>query len=440
MRIEINSKEMIKVVKLCKKVIDKKATLPVLSQIKLDVSQNKVAFSATNLETALKIDIECITQGEGSFLLPLKMVENIKPNGKIVINYENNIEIKKESGCITIRPDDVNDFPAIPQDQIKYVLDGEFINKVKGCLSSVSTDEARYILNGVSLQRDAIVGTDGRRLHVFEADNQNIPEFDNPGIILPQKTIKVLMSAAKLEKGKLVKIGLNAKVIAKERCRVHPIESELAKPKLGKPEHITFKIGSITLVSKLIDGKFPNWRLAVPKYKEEAVVVKIQKEPLINSLKESLDYTDPKSPAVILYFNTNGEKKLDVYTSQYTQKGKYYTCMPIMTDGSPASFGLSINAQYVIDALKEVNDEKDCVKIKYIDPLKPIAIESAKNKNGMFIIMPFKIDEPVISYSEYCEKEKERENIKTENIPDEEVSEKDCQNEDSPVPTIVSES
>ena len=112
MKLTINAKDLVKITKLCKKVIDKKNPLPILSSIKVDVAPNKATFSCTNLDLGIIITRECVTEGEpGSFLLPFKTVEKLNPEGAVEIKYENSIEIKKDTGNILLKPDNVEDSP-----------------------------------------------------------------------------------------------------------------------------------------------------------------------------------------------------------------------------------------------------------------------------------------------------------------------------------------
>lgn len=408
MNIELNAKDLTKIIKLGKKVISKKAPVPALSQFKVDVLKNKAVFSCTDLETGLIISLDCVTEGEGSFLLPFKCIENMKPEGNIVIRYENSIEIKRESGSIMIKPDNVEDFPVIAQDETKYEMPPDFINMLAGCLPAVSEDQCRYVLNGVFVQREAIVATDGRRLHMYNADNPEIFSlFPGSGIILPLKAVKIIGAIAKIEKNTTVKIGIENKIILKERGRIHPIEESLARPKYEEPKQVTFQIGNIMLVSKLIEGRFPNYKQVISD--EERRVVTVDRNLLITALQDSMAYNDSKEPFIMLYCNANETSSIDVYTnSQPGNDGRFYTQIPVLLDSPGPSFGFAINAQYAIDVLDVL--ESDNIIFKFSEPMRPLVFECPdKGNNGLFIVMPVRTDEPVLEYKQFCEREKRKE-------------------------------
>lgn len=415
MYLEINAKELVKVAKLCKKVIDKKSVLPVLAQIKVDVTSGKATFSCTNLETGLIINVDCVTEGQGSFLIPFKAIENLKPEGKIVVKYENSIEIKKDTGSVVLSPDNVEDFPVIETDEIKYDMAEDFLDKVMGCLPAVSTEESRYVLTGVCIQKDAIVGTDGRRMHVYETVNPDVFSlFNSSGIILPIKTIKLLNSIIKSEKNKEIRFGITGKVILKERGRIHPLEPELARPKIQEPNQMTFQVGNATLISKLIEGRYPKWKNVIPD--EERTLITFDKNLLLTALQDSLNYTDKKEPTVMMYFNTNPEKKLDIYTDGCSIIGKFYTNIPIATNESVVPFGIGISSKYLLDALNVIGTE--AVNFEFSAPLKPIQLKSTNGDKALYLVMPVRTEEPVQPYAVYCELEKQRETINVETSPD----------------------
>lgn len=406
MKLTINAKDLVRIVKLAKKVIDKKNPLPILSCIKVDVTAGKATFSCTNLDIAILTTAECKTEGEGIFMLPFKSVENLKPEGSIEITYENSIEIKKDTRNILLKADNVEDFPLIQTDELKYDLAEDFIEKLKGCLPAVSEDECRYVLNGVCIQREAIVSTDGKRMHYFRADNPEILSLFKSGVILPGKAVKILESIAKSEKIEQVKLGMTCKNICKEMGRIHPIEAELSRPRLGEPAQVTFQIGNTILVSKLIEGRFPNWRAVISK--NTGAAVSVNREQLLSAMQESIGYVDSKNPVVLMHFNKGETANLEIYTdSNSKDKSRFYTSIPAIIDEQFVSTGLAINPEFVIDSLDAIGEEN--VKIMLADPLNPVTFQGQNDSTGTFVLMPVRTDLPVVSYTESCKREKQKE-------------------------------
>ncbi|MFA5859758.1 MAG: DNA polymerase III subunit beta, partial [Elusimicrobiota bacterium] len=274
MKFEINSEDVVKVTKLCKKVISSKSGLPVLSQIKVEVLPGKIFFSCTDLEMCLITTIECKTEGEGTFLLPFKAIEKVKSNGKVIVRYENSIEIQNSTGSVSIIPNDSEEFPMISKDEAQYMLGEDFLEKTAGCLPAVSSDESRSILNSVCIQKDAVLSTDGKRLHVFKTANPELfPGFNDSGIIVPAKTIKTLQAIAKLEKVKVLKIGGSTKTVPNSEEDSQSGISEPEDPQICEPLSVTFEIGNTILSSKVIDGIYPEWKNVIPQEVKSVVII-----------------------------------------------------------------------------------------------------------------------------------------------------------------------
>lgn len=379
-----NSKELVKTIRLLKKVINKKTILPILTQVKVKVRTDKVVFSATDVDVSIEIEMNCKTEGEGSFLIPLRTLENIKSNGIVKFNYENTIEIQKSSGSIKINPDNVEDYPVFPEVKAGHELNEAFIEGLRVTLPAVSTDQTRYVLNGICLQDSIIVATDGKRLHFYEYDNYDLlSDVGQNGVVVPTKVINLLLTAVKSSKTKNILAGIESRVIQKE-----PAISEI------EPKLIKFVIDGITLTSKLIDGKFPEWKSVIPTTTYSTVTIK--RDALLEVLIESLEYTDTHEPRVKLYFGD----KLDVYTTN--SESKYHTDVPL--DNFHSYFGLTMYTKYLIDILNVSENE---ITLKFSKSLMPVLIESNGKK---FVVIS--INEDTVPYDEFCEQEKQKETDK----------------------------
>src|SRR6202789_2959534 len=184
-------------------VVGSKATMPILSNVLIEAEKDQISLSTTNLDLGIRCRIKAEVQETGAVTLPVKRLASIVkelPNIDVSVDASPNHQVKLSSGGSTFRIMGIGreEFPPLPEfgDEKAYTLDQpELSAMLRSVAYAESTDETRYILNGVYFNfRDgklSLVATDGRRLAVI-AKEMEIPAESAGAIILPAKTANEL--------------------------------------------------------------------------------------------------------------------------------------------------------------------------------------------------------------------------------------------------------
>ena len=352
-------------------IIEKKTTLPILSNILIEAKESKIKITATDLDIIYfeeiipqEIKKEGSTTTSASILYDI--LRKLQSNTKVELNLLNSNKLKLVSGnskfnllCIPS-----NDFPLSKEDNVQksFKISSEkllkLLNKTK---ISISNDETRHYLNGIYLHKTILenksflcgVATDSHRLSSSSIEiDQNI---QIESIILPKKTIFQLISL--LEQSN------------------KPIEISNDKSK------IKFKMESGVLISKVIDGRFPDYNKVIPKNNEKVLEIKL------NEFKNSIDRvttvsTDRKEG--LKMFISKDSVQLSVNNPNSGEGVESVNAKFNSND-----LNISFNSRYLIDIASQI--ENDLVTIYLKDPGSPVLIKDFQDKNSFHVVMPMKI-------------------------------------------------
>ncbi len=352
-------------------IVDKKNTLPVLSNILLDAKDNTLTLSSTDMDISIVDSIKCTVLEEGATTINSQIIYDIVR--KLDDNSE--IEIISNDGKIlTLRANGSRfslaclpkeEFPIIDQDndgsviKINSKILFTLIDKTK---FAISNEETRYFLNGLYFNihnQDkkstlTLVGTDGHRLAKFSHGiEQNIDQVT--GVIIPKKTINEL---SKL----LSDIDEDIEIIISSN-------------------KIVFFINKLIFISKLIDGNFPDYKRVIPD--ENKNIIDINREQLLSAVDRVSTIANEKSPVVkfkimkdIINLNTiNSENS----TATEDLKLSY--------DGD--EFEIGFNSRYIMDMINNLEDEKISIKLR--DGSSPIIAQEKSNPNLIYVLMPMRV-------------------------------------------------
>ena len=229
---------------------------------------------------------------------------------------------------------------------------------VKKTIFSISSDETRYTLNGTLLEADEntikMVSTDGHRLSYIKNENPKTVE-KKINVIIPQKTTSELL--------KLVEDGEEAVLFSIYE------------------NHVVFKKENFVLVSRVIDGQFPNYDVVLPKNNDKRVI--LNKDVLIHALKRVSLLSDEKSKMV----KFNIEKDNIELISDTAGIGEAKEKIDVKYDGEGLSIGL--NARYLLDIMSAVDSDEIFFDIK--DPVSPTLFMPMNNENYKCVIMPMRL-------------------------------------------------
>ena len=367
---------------IAEKIIGKNLSLPILSNILLEAEKSHLKVSATNLEIGVVCFIRAKIEKEGKIAVPGRIIgsylSNLPDGLKINIEDKNKtLYLVNESGRAAIKGFDAKDFPIIPKPQSSYLFEIDshiFQDKVSKILACPAVSETRQELTGIyfGLKENELVfaATDSFRLAeaCLKLGKNDIGASyhkfisKNPAAITPSKTIQEVIRSIGNENGKI---------------KVYIGESQ-----------IFFEIDDIMFVSRLIDGKYPEYKQVIPKEFSSSLL--INRESLIKAIRTASIFSDSKSHEVKFHIKGNISKV--IVESQSVEAGENITEIPCEVKTKKENT-ISFNNRYLMDALNSFSSE--VVYMGFNDNFGPIIFKEVQKENNLdeshfHIIMPIR--------------------------------------------------
>ena len=376
MKFKINKEHFSTGLRQVANVVSSKPQMAVLNNVLIKAEQGRVMLTTTNLDLGIRCSIKAEVEQEGDITLPVKKLAeiiNAMPQQEISFESADGQTARIRSGRSNIPRFNglkSEDFPPLPSfvDQHSFELSAADLS---GMLRSVSyaqsTDENRYILNSVYFNFDGgkltLVATDGRRLALISKD---VPmgEGDEGSIILPAKTVSELEKL--LGQGKSVKISFN------ERQAAFDIT-------VGEESEEKGLNGSIYLVSKIVEGSYPNYKQVIPKETEKRI--KLDRELVCETVQRVSILTNEKQNSVKLKISENS---LEV-SGQSAEFGESCEALDVEYSGEEVQIGF--NPAFLISPLRNIT--KDEVFFEFKDEMSPGVFKTLDN--FICVVMPLRV-------------------------------------------------
>ena len=352
-------------------VVEKKNTLPILSNVLLQLKDNKLSIVATDLDIVFHDEInEVKITKEGSTTTSAAILYDIlrKISSNSELNFdlksENKLSLKSDNADFNLLCLPTDNFPTFsdefegPEISLNNTKFLKLLNKTK---IAISNDDSRHYLNGIFLHlteahgRSFLTGvaTDSHRLSSSSLEIENADNFSS--LILPRKTVFQLCSLL---------------TESNEKLSLQTSENK-----------IKFTLGNIKLVSKVIDGKFPDYKKVVPTNNEKSLVV--PSKDFINSIERVASVSlDGKEGVKLVIKKENIQLSVNSANS-----GEGHEVIKASFNSN--DLNISFNSKYLIDIASEVEDKN--LKMNLKDSVSPVLIEDASDKNSYYVIMPMKI-------------------------------------------------
>ena len=356
-------------------VVATRSATPILNNVLIEAKEGHLALTTTNLDIGISCRIKSETEVTGSITLPVRklatIVRELPVNDILVeLGSKNQVKIKSGGSNFKMMGISAEEFPALPSFENNRAFElsqSAVVGMLKTVSYAQSTDENRYVLNGVyfnfSDEKLTLVATDGRRLAMTALDVA-ISEDSTGDLILPAKTVTELERL--MGKGSVVKIEFNNRQVAFEIA----ID---AKGDSGLIDHMY-------LVSKIVEGNYPNYRQVIPKETEHRV--KIERELLLDCVQRAALVISEKSQKVKLRLSEN---LLEIYASSQ-EYGESHESMAIAYTGGEVN--VAFNPQYLVEPLKALT--KDEVFFEFKDELSPGLFRTLDN--FLCVIMPLRLN------------------------------------------------
>ena len=352
-------------------VVEKKNTLPILSNVLIELKNNKLTIVATDLDIIFKdeiYDVKSIKEGNTTTTAAIlfDILRKISSNSEITFDLksDNKLSLKSDNADFNLLCLPTDNFPTFTDDfeGNEITIDNErFLKLLNKTKISISNDDTRHYLNGVYLHlteaHDRIfltgVATDSHRLSSSSIEITNTENFKP--IILPRKTIFQLCSLL-TEKSEQLSIQINE-------------------------NKIKFNLGNMILISKVIDGKFPDYKKVVPQNNDKTLIV--SSKDFINSIERVASVSLDRKEGVKLAINKDNVQ-LSVNSANSGDGNE-----KIKAQFNSENLNISFNSKYLIDIPSEIENMK--LKMNFKDSVSPVLIEDVSDKNSFYVIMPMKI-------------------------------------------------
>ena len=369
MKFSVNQQDLQQALGYCQGVIEKRSTLQILSNVLLNVSNKKLTITATDLDLIFIHQINNIeVSAEGKTTTTSSTMHDIVrkfTSGKKInlsLTDTSKLQLESEQSVFNLNCIDPSEFPLTDEnfDKNEFVINSKHLLKLLNkCKFSVSNDETRHYLSGIYFHQTEVeeknyltaVATDSHRMSISKIRLEKEIEFEP--IILPKKTIFQLCSLLDSYDGDVKVSNMKSK--------------------------IKFELSNSILISKLIDGKFPNYIQVIPKNNQKKLEIdlKLFLESVDRVASVSLDKKDG------VKFKLSKDK-LDLSVNN-TNSGDGNESLSVKFDHD---LEISFNSRYLIDVASQLDGEK--VEVFLNETGSPALIKDPGDFDSIYVVMPMK--------------------------------------------------
>ncbi|HEX9741493.1 MAG TPA: DNA polymerase III subunit beta [Nitrospiraceae bacterium] len=376
MKLRIARDELLTGLQRVQGVVEKRNTMPILSNILLEAKSDGVDIIATDLELGMRGLYKATVKEPGAITLSArKLYEILKelPAGEIEMTVGANNWATIQSGksqfkIVGLPSTEYPALPAIEREGLTPLSGAGLANLIRKTLFAVGDNDARYILNGLLITLNVsdkkttlrLVGTDGHRLAVADQEASQPAGKEGP------KEIKAIIP----------------KKAAMEMR--HLLEEGDGEPLIGFTKNLMiFRKSGLLLTSRLMEGTYPNYQQVIPKDKESDKRVTVSKPEIEGALRRVAVLSRDKTNAVKVTF---AQGKITLFSSN-PDFGEATEELPAQYKGESLTTGF--NARYLLDVLGVVDGES--VTMQMDAPLSPCLVREPGNSGFTCVVMPVKV-------------------------------------------------
>ena len=369
MKFNVNQQELQQALNFCQGVIEKRSTLPILSNILLDAQNSRLTITATDLDLIFihqLNNIEVLEEGKTTTTSSIMydIIRKFSSGKKInlTLNEKNKLHLESDKSIFNLNCISASEFPVTEEDfnQDEFTIKSKQLLKLLNkCKFSISNDETRHYLSGIYIHKTEFedknyltaVATDSHRMSISKIRLDKDIVFEP--IILPKKTIFQLCSLLDNYDGEV---------------KISNVKSK-----------IKFELNNSVLISKLIDGKFPNYIQVIPKNNQKKLEIDLKL--FLNSVdrvasvsldkKDGVKFSLKKDSLSLSVNNTNSGDGKETLSVKFDH-----------------DLEISFNSRYLIDIASQLDGEK--VEIYFNDSGSPALLKDPGDFNSIFVVMPMK--------------------------------------------------
>ncbi len=371
MKLTIERADLLKALSHVQSVVERRNTIPILSNVLMSTANGQISFTATDLDIEIIEAINAEIDEDGTVTAPAhtfyEIVRKLPEGAEVELSKTADdprlvINAGRSRFSLPSLPDD--EFPVLNADDLGHtfsVHSSDLVKLIDKTRFAVSTEETRYYLNGIHLHAapdDApklrTVATDGHRLALAEID---MPDgaAGMSGIIIPRKTVQEV------------------------RRLLDGIDDDVTVS--VSEAKIRFAIGAATLTSKLIDGSFPEYERVIPRTNE--YTLKIERDVFAAAVDRVATISAEKSRSVKMTL----EADTLTLTVNNPEAGLAVEELSVNYDAEPLEIGF--NARYLLDILGQIETSE--AVFRFADAAAPSLVEDDSETGALYVLMPLRV-------------------------------------------------
>src|SRR5689334_175342 len=372
MEFTVSKTELVRELSLSQGVVEKRTTIPILSNVLLEAAGDRVTLTATDLELGIRCSCPARVKKEGSGTVPArKLLDYVRllPEGDVNMKFLENHWASITSGRSRTRIAGMSreSFPELPEmpAKIAEIPVRTLSSMITRTAFAISMEESRFTLNGALLllsgEGMTMVATDGHRLAYVESGmSANGGSAKSFRALVPKKAMGEIVKLAE-------ESGADSKVVF-----------------AGDDNHLFFHFGERLLITRKLTGNFPDYERVLPK--ENTNIAKLKKDEIRSAIERVSQFADERSRAVRVQF---GQGEVKVFSSS-VETGESEESVP--TEYSGPDLEIGFNAQYLLDFLRAISQDEVSFALKdqkSAGEMRPGA-EEPQNRYR-YVVMPMRI-------------------------------------------------
>jgi DNA polymerase-3 subunit beta len=347
MELTVSRQDLVRELTATQSVVERKTTIPILSNFLLEAEGDRLAITATDIDQAIRTSAAVKVKKPGACTVPArKLYDYIKllPDGDISIKLLDNHWVQIRSGRSNTKMvgmaranfPQIPEFPSIAATSISLIALKTLIART---IFAISNEESRYTLNGALLilkaESIAMVATDGHRLSFVEKSNETLEGISGEKrVLVPRKALQELQQLLS--------------------------NTEAEKIEFADDDHtLFFRVGHRTLSTRKLTGQFPNFEAVMPRDNTKFAVVRSSE--LSSAIQRVAQFADERSGAIRMRLEGNELK----VSANSTESGESEDTIDTPYSSEPIMVGF--NSVYILDFLKALNNEGE-VRLEFKDP------------------------------------------------------------------------
>jgi DNA polymerase III subunit beta len=372
MKLTIERAALLKALGHVQSVVERRNTIPILSNVLLSADGERVTLSATDLDMEIIDESSASIEGSGQITAPAhtlyEIVRKLPEGADVSLSFSGDdprlsIQAGRSRFNLPVLP--AGDFPVMSSDGLSGRISieaSDLVRLIDKTRFAISTEETRYYLNGLYLHvvvdggetRLRAVATDGHRLALAE---MTAPEgaAGSPGVIIPRKTIQEIRRLLD-DAGESVEMQVS-------------------------PQKVKFEFGLAALTSKVIDGSFPDYVRVIPR--DNNRVLRVDNALFAQAVDRVATISAEKSRSVKMAV----EAGKIVLTVRNMEAGQGVEELEVDYDGEP--FEIGFNARYLLDVAGQIQGEM--AEFRFADPASPTLVLDPTDPGVQYVLMPLRV-------------------------------------------------